>query len=337
MEKRPKISIISSVYNVGKYLPECVRSVIAQTFKDWELILIDDGSTDNSGKICDSFASEDDRIRVVHKANSGLADSRNLGVSIAEAPLIGFVDSDDWIEPDMFEILYDTMVQNDADISICGFFKSYKNREKRCCCKDRTIVMSMEEALSKILDDKEIKSFVWNKLYKKEVLTELMPKSMYYEDYATAFKWFANTKKVAMRTVPLYHYRQRQGSIDHDIDPIKKYHFFLAEVERYNYLVSRNLLPEKHRNFEVNIVKCGVQEAKEIARKAGKSHTAFQYIKKIRSEYQQFLPVNLWELGLKKYCRLMMLQNSISFYVRMMRIGRHVADNRMFNKKVNFQ
>ena len=124
VEGKILISIITPVYNVEKYLPQCIDSVIAQTFSDWELILVDDGSTDRSGAICDEYAAKDARVRVIHKENSGQADSRNIALRMARADLIGYVDSDDWIEPDMYEVLYRTMTETGADISVCGYSRT---------------------------------------------------------------------------------------------------------------------------------------------------------------------------------------------------------------------
>lgn len=337
MEKLPLISIVTPVYNVEKFLPQCIDSVLAQTFTDWELILVDDGSTDSSAEICDRYAAKDPRIRVVHKENSGQADCRNLGVSMARADLVGFVDSDDWIDPQMYRTLYDALVKNDADISICGYYMSYVNRERKSCDSGETTVFSGREALNRILDDKVIKSFLWDKLYKKEVMTELLPKSYYYEDYSTLFKWFANVNKVVLCQVPLYHYRQRAGSTDHDCDPRKKYHFFLAEQERFNFLRARKLLPERRREFEVKVVKSGVQEIKEIARKSGYGKPAMDYIARIKSEIQPYLPVSIGELGAKKYLRLLMVQHSIGLYLRAMRAERYIVSNKMLKNRVYYE
>ncbi len=337
MEKRPLISIVTPVYNVEKFLPQCIDSILAQTFTDWELILVDDGSTDGSAGICDRYAEKDSRIRVLHKENSGQSDSRNIGVSMARADLVGFVDSDDWIEPQMYEKLYDTLIGSDADISICGYYTSYVNRESKSCDSGETVVFSGKEALNRILDDKVIKSYLWDKLYKKKVITELLPKSHYYEDYSTIFKWFANVDKVAFCQVPLYHYRQRAGSTDHDCDPRKKYHFFLAERERFNFLRAKRLLPERRREFEAKVVKCGVQEIKEIARKSGYGKPAMDYISMIKTEIQPYLPVSVGELGVKKYLRLVMVQHFIWLYLRTMRAERHIVSNRILKNRVYYE
>lgn len=124
----PKISIIVPVYNVEKYLEKCVRSILAQTFTDFELILVDDGSPDSSGAMCDQFAEQDQRVKVIHKENGGLSDARNAGIEIATGEYLGFVDSDDYIADDMYELLYTNIVKEDADLSICGIYDVYEGR-----------------------------------------------------------------------------------------------------------------------------------------------------------------------------------------------------------------
>ncbi len=336
MEKLPLISIVSSVYNVEKFLPQCIDSILAQTFTEWELILVDDGSTDSSSGICDSYAAKDSRIRVVHKENSGQADSRNLGMSMARAGFVGFVDGDDWLDPEMYEVLYDALIENEADISICGHYTSYVDRERKSCESGETVVFTGAEALNHIIDDNIIKSFLWDKLYRKEVITEQLPKSYYYEDYSTIFKWFANVDKVVFCQIPLYHYRQRAGSTDHDCDPRKKYHFFLAEQERLKFLRARRLLPERRREFELKVVKCGIQEIKEIARKSGHRKSEMEYASKIRARILPYLPISIGELGIKKYARLLMVQHSIRLYLRVMRAERHIVSDPMLKNGVYY-
>ena len=327
MEKQPLVSIVTPVYNVERFLPQCIDSVLAQTLNDWELILIDDGSTDGSGAVCDRYAAADPRIRVVHKKNGGQAESRNIGISMARAELIGFVDSDDWIEPRMYEVLYDALVKNGADISICGYFMSYVGSEKPSMKGDKEILIPAQEALNKVLDDKEIKSYIWDKLFKRELLVDKFPESYYYEDYSTLFKWFANAGKVVVRELPLYHYRQRAGSTDHDVDPRKKYHFFLAEQERCRFLKSKGMFPERSREFQVKVVRTAIQEIKGIAREAGCGDNAMKYIERIRADIQQYLPVKMGEIGVQRYIRLVMLQHSLGLYLKTMRAERHVVSS----------
>lgn len=122
------ISIIVPVYNVEKYLNKCIDSIINQTYKNIEIILVDDGSTDNSGKICDEYLLRDSRIKVIHKNNGGLSSARNEGINISSGEYIGFVDSDDWVEPNMYEEMYKKILYSNADIVDCGYWKEYENK-----------------------------------------------------------------------------------------------------------------------------------------------------------------------------------------------------------------
>lgn len=320
MEHTPKISIIVPVYNMEKYLHQCVDSILAQTFKDFELLLIDDGSKDSSPKICDDYAAADSRVKVVHKENSGQADSRNIAIAMAKAPLIGFVDSDDWIEPDMYETLYRTMVENDADISMCGHYLSYVNHERPSCQGGCVNVYERSQALQMILDDREIKSYLVDKLYKKEVITDLLPKSFYYEDYATLFKWFAGASRVAICNSPKYHYRQRKGSTDHDCDPRKKYHFYLAEKQRCNYLIENNIFPEQHKTFIAKLVRAGLGQIKAILRFMRRGADGQDYIEIIKSEIRDLMPVSIRDLGLFRWVLLQELMHCPSVYYATMKL-----------------
>ena len=121
----PIISVIIPIYNVEEFLPKCIDSVLNQTLKNVEIILVDDGSTDNSSIICDEYALLDNRITVIHKKNEGLSASRNIGIDVAKGNYLAFVDSDDWIEESMFEIMYNTIVTNDADMVVCNYYEDY--------------------------------------------------------------------------------------------------------------------------------------------------------------------------------------------------------------------
>ena len=319
LEKTPLISIITPVYNVEKYLPQCIESIIDQTFQEWELLLIDDGSTDSSGFICDKYATKDKRIRVLHKSNSGQADSRNIALQMARASRIGFVDSDDWIESSMFETLYNILEDNKSDIAVCGYFFDYKNDRTAFNNSGKTQILTSTDALNLIIEDKIIKSFLWDKLYRKSVIQELPPKSFYYEDYSTLFKWFMHAQKVAFCQKSLYHYRQRKSSTDNDGDPKKKYHFFLAELERYTYLHTNLPNIERDNTHTIKIVKVGIAQAKQIARNAKDSQEAISYIQLIIKGIKPFLPISYQELGFTKYRRLWEISHVLKWFVFYMR------------------
>lgn len=303
MNNPPLISIITPVYNVEQYLRQCIESVINQTFQSWELLLIDDGSIDNSGVICDEYAAKDSRIRVIHKENTGQADSRNLALSIAKANLIGFVDSDDWIEPDMYEILYNVIIENQLDIAICGYFLDYRDRVLKSCNENDVVIYDNEESLRLILEDKVIKSFPCDKLFYKEVISVLFPKAFFYEDYATLFKWFINAKRVALVRTAKYHYRQRKSSTSNDGDPKKNYHFFVAEMERYNYLCEHRILPDRMTDFTCKLIKVGLMQAKNIAKYSEGYSTGFEYLMRIRNHLQKFNTLKCSELGKNYYIK----------------------------------
>ena len=133
------ISVIVPVYNVEKYLVQCINSILNQTIKNLEIILVDDGSLDNSGKICDEFSKKDDRIVAIHKENNGLSSARNAGLEIANGNYIGFVDSDDWLDEHMYEILLKLIKENNSDISCCDFFKTADSNDTMPSCDDEVI------------------------------------------------------------------------------------------------------------------------------------------------------------------------------------------------------
>ena len=124
-----KVSVIVPVYKVENYLKKCVNSLINQTLKDIEIILVDDGSPDSCGKICDEYAKNDSRVKVIHKQNEGLSEARNVGIMAAKSPYIGFVDSDDYVAEDMYEMLYENLIKTNADVSVCGLYDCYSNKK----------------------------------------------------------------------------------------------------------------------------------------------------------------------------------------------------------------
>ena len=170
----PEISIIVPVYKVEKYLERCVKSILAQTFTDFELILVDDGSPDNCPLMCDEWAKKDKRIKVIHKANGGAGQSRNVGLENATGKYIGFVDADDWITRDMYEYLHELIIKEDADVAMCDFTRNPKELEND----------TLNEEI-KVLDFKGIQDYfyringeasnyaIWNRLYKRDILKNI--------------------------------------------------------------------------------------------------------------------------------------------------------------------
>lgn len=226
---QPKISIIVPVYKVELYLRQCIDSIITQTYKNLEIILVDDGSPDDCGAICNEYAEHDNRIIVIHKENGGLSDARNAGLDIAKGNYIGFVDSDDWIEPDMYESLYNNLVDNDADIACCGYYESYVNENIFHVLFEETILLSKEQAMKESFFYKRVSVCAWDKLYKKDIFMNIRyPFGKIHEDEFVILDIFSQADKVIVSTVPKYYYRQRNGSIIQQPYTAKKLHVIEA-------------------------------------------------------------------------------------------------------------
>ena len=175
----PEISIIVPVYNVEKYLTRCIDSILNQTFTDFELILVDDGSTDKSGVICDKYSKIDSRIKVIHSKNEGAAQARNYGLDIAKGKFIGFVDSDDYINRDMYQILYENINKYNCDICVCGH-QSFQDKVKVAFedSKEEIIEFDNKLALKNYFLDYEdservMYTIIWDKLYRRELFKNL--------------------------------------------------------------------------------------------------------------------------------------------------------------------
>ncbi len=211
--KIPLISVIVPIYKVEEYLVKCVDSIRNQTLKDIEIVLVDDGSPDRCGQMCDELAKEDDRITVVHKENGGLSDARNVGIDSAKADLVAFIDSDDYIDLDMMEFLYNNLVKADADLSVCGMIHHFGDVIQ---LSPDTLngyhVAETKEAIR--LELTEVPVTAVNKLYKKSLFEHVrFPKGKLYEDAHTMTPVILETRKVVYDIQPKYHYIHREDSI----------------------------------------------------------------------------------------------------------------------------
>ncbi|MFR9431364.1 glycosyltransferase family 2 protein, partial [Streptococcus pneumoniae] len=211
------ISIVVPVYNVEKYLKKSIESVLNQTYQNIEILLVDDGSTDSSGKICESFSKVDPRIRVFHKENGGLSDARNFGIEQMKGQYVAFIDSDDYISKDYVWKLYSSIKNNDSEVSICSFLLVDEKGEK---IKDELldsgkICLTGQQILEKVLTADGYRYVVaWNKLYRSTLFEKLkFKKGMLYEDEFLNYPLFWDCKRVSIVEEPLYLYVQRKGSI----------------------------------------------------------------------------------------------------------------------------
>lgn len=335
MEK-PLISIIIPVYNGGQYLRPCLDSVLNQTCQEWELLLIDDGSTDDSGAVCDEYAA-DSRVTVVHKQNGGQAAARNDGMAMAHGQFISFVDCDDWLEPDMYATMMATLDREDADIVISGYTEEYKDYSKEVNTDGMEVTYEAQEALKMVLQGR-IGSYLWSMLFRREVVQERMPDLNPYEDHATIFKWISHARRVVVMPRAFYHYRQLGNSSLHSYNPKNGNHFFLAIKERYHYIAEHHLLPDwEAENRRLYLRGC-IKLTKDLARMPDYDEQLRSIILDVRNELQAFLPVSRKDVGgMKYYIRLRLLLADVDLYVRLLRLSsvfsfaRRYKDKRMIH------
>lgn len=209
-----KISIIIPAYNIAQYLPRCLDSVINQTYKNLEIIVVDDGSTDNSKAVIEEYAEKDSRIICISKKNSGVSDTRNMGIDRATGDYIGFVDGDDYIEPDMFEMLINNAIEHNADISHCGYQMVFPSRVDYYYNTGKIITQDKNKGVLDLLEGSMIEPGIWNKLYKRSVVGNVrMPSGIKInEDFLFNVMVFANAEKSVFQDKPMYHYILRKNS-----------------------------------------------------------------------------------------------------------------------------
>lgn len=218
MEQQKRISVIVPVYNVEDYLPKCLDSILAQTYQNLEIILVDDGSPDRSGEICDQYAERDSRVAVIHKANGGVCAARNVGLDAATGEMIGFVDSDDWIEPDMYEVLLEKMQEHGADIVQSGMESDGSK--------------SVEECLRRLVCMDNIE--VWRNLYRSEVIgsVRFSERLRSSEDLLFNYQVFKRARKCFYIGESKYHHCYVQGSLSDILDDyrIDDLDYVMAEI-----------------------------------------------------------------------------------------------------------
>lgn len=209
----PLISVIVPVYNVEEYLPRCVDTIVNQTHKNLEIILVDDGSTDRSGAMCDEFARKDARIEVIHKANGGLSDARNVGIDRARGDFITFIDSDDSVETDMIEYLLGLIKKFNVDMSVSSHTVVFDDH-KKILGDGREESLTAQECIRKMLYHRDVDTSAWAKLYRAHIFNSIRyPEGKLFEDIATTYKTFIASGRVGCGYVSKYNYYVRGSSI----------------------------------------------------------------------------------------------------------------------------
>lgn len=211
------LSVIVAAYNIEAYIERGIQSICRQTYRNLEIIVVDDGSTDQTGAICDRLMQEDNRVHVIHKANGGPAEARNVGIAQAKGQYIGFVDGDDWIDPDMYEKMLSALLEQNADIAICRYRQVHKTHTEDASV-DRAILFEDQEALQYYVEEVEefaIQNAAWNKLYRREILTDVsFPVGKWYEDIMFATMALSRAKRCIYLDTAYYNYIiDREGSI----------------------------------------------------------------------------------------------------------------------------
>lgn len=211
------ISVIVPVYNVGEYLCECIDSILSQTYQNLEIIMVDDGSTDNCPGLCDGYALKDSRIKVIHQANKGLSAARNEGCQVSNGQYIAFVDSDDIISDAYIEVLHTLITANNAQIAVCAYTRALHELKTNTAAEN--YVLTSQKMLKEWHGRrKDIETVAWNKLYNRQIFEnfndcKIFPEGRTHEDICTSHLFVDYAKLIAVTTQKLYYYRRREDSI----------------------------------------------------------------------------------------------------------------------------
>lgn len=281
----PLLSIIVPVYNKERYIDDCLRSVLVQTFKDFELILVDDGSTDSSGERCDNYKETDSRITVFHQENQGVSASRNVGLRESNGKFIGFVDSDDVLEPDMFEILINNILSTKADISICnmhttaieGDVKRINNKNTNYYIYDR------KTALVKFFNE-EFTMSANNKIYKKDVLKDLQFEGSMFEDAFFVFQSLLKATKIVYTPQEKYINIPRKNSVS--ISTFSPKYFQVTDNTEKMVDWVQKKLPELLENAKVLDFVMTLSQINLILLSSNKKEFRQEYYTSLRKLYQ---------------------------------------------------
>ena len=318
MNNDPLISIIIPCFNAEKTLEKCLESVVQQSYANLEIIIIDDGSTDETSLIYNKFQSNDERILVLKQQNSGVSKARNTGVKAATGDYICFVDSDDWAELNYCSELYSLLVGENADISIVE--ASYEDENGNVLCSKPISdekIFDGNRALVLLLEDQEIQSHPWGKLFKADLLKNVhFPENLKcFEDYSTLFKIFNKAVKVVKSNEKLYHYIQREDSLSHNLSPATAYQFFLAIMEVFEFW--RNFAKVGDRNKIIkNIVRKLLMVLKRITRNTKEDEMKSEK-DEIRRAFNSFLKYSATDIGLEYYFYLRLYYYFPTLYARL--------------------
>ena len=238
MDSKELISVVVPVYNVRTYLEKCFDSVAGQSYRNLEIILVDDGSTDGSGELCEELAGRDNRVRVIHKKNGGLGSARNAGIDAAKGEILSFVDSDDWIEPGMYDTMTEIMHRENAQIIACGIKRVSEAGEVSFYQDnlEERRVFTREEALIELPKNERLSNSMCNKLFRRETIKGLhINEHIFYEDNPFTPQCFARAERVAYTAEPFYCYFERSGSISRKRFSVREFDRVTADRMRLDF------------------------------------------------------------------------------------------------------
>ena len=308
-EEEYKVSIIVPVYKVEKYLLRCLDSIAVQTYQNIEVILVDDGSPDNCGKICDEYAIKHSTFRVIHQRNQGLSAARNNAIPHSSGEYITFIDSDDYITPDYVEYLVRLQRKYNSDVSVGGRVYQYEDCELaklRTSCRD--MFFPTEKALSYMNYGVNFSVFAWGKLYKRELLEKYhYPVGKLYEDLATTYRIVGDTTGVAFGEKQIYFWVQRPGSIMNSKFSERHLAALDATKAQIEYMRKRypSVLPSAKARHEAKIV-----ELMAIAMRSANSRQAYRELKMHSSYFSEVMRDKL----VRKSQKIRMLGIRMGYY-----------------------
>lgn len=305
MKLESLISVIIPVYNLENYIAKCLDSVINQTYKNLEIIVVNDGSSDSSKEIIDNYAKKDKRIIAIHKKNTGVSDTRNRGIDIAKGEYIGFVDGDDSIEKNMFEKLVENMVKYDADISHCGYKMIFPASTKYFYNTGKIVIQDNKKGIIDLIRGDYIEPGIWNKLYKRSVIGNIrMPVDIKNnEDYLFNIEVFQNAEKSVYEDKPFYNYIQRENSAVNC--GVSEHKIFDCEIVRKQVFEKYKDDKYIHPYSLYNLLKSNVHIFRIL--ETNKEAKKYKYKEKeiknnIKSLYKQAKSINILDKRLKIDC-----------------------------------
>lgn len=311
----PLISVIVPVYKVEKYLRRCIDSILAQTYENIEVLLIDDGSPDQSGSICDDYQAKDSRVRVFHKENGGVSSSRNLGLREAKGDYIGFVDADDYISPEMYQSLLNLIEQNNADIAICGYQKEIDKDKFEPYWKDKVqISLDQNEMISNLLTNHYYTCAVCSMLFRKSFISNIAfdERIKHNEDLLYIYEAMKLAEKAMYISEPYYYYCTTDGSAttsgfsDAMMDVVYVSEYILEDI--------KNRIPElyslERREFVRNNIICATSASQN-------GYSNQEHIKRIQKNIRKMMPWYLFSSASMGYkFQAMLISTNWNLYKR---------------------